>query len=111
MFKISKQRAALKSTLRLLVLLREMLTTEGAEGTDLHRSVVAHANLCGLALPNKDRVSKEELAAIREKLNLKPAPPALPAAGGMVVLRPDQIQVGGGGNGGGVIKGGVGGRG
>lgn len=94
------QREALKSTLRLLVMLREMLKAEGAVDTDLHKSVVAHANMVGMCLPNKDLVSKEELAKMRELITSGQKSPAAapfesvtpPAPGQMVVLSPDQIR-------------------
>jgi hypothetical protein len=59
----------LKSTLRLLVVLRESLKVEGAEGTPIYQSVKSHADLIGLALPNADRLTKEELATIRKQAN------------------------------------------
>jgi hypothetical protein len=57
----------LKSTLRLLVMLRESLKAEGAEDTPLFQSVKAHADMVGLALPNKDRMTKEEMDMIRKQ--------------------------------------------
>lgn len=94
------QRQALKSTLRLLVMLREMLKAEGAIDTDLYKSVVAHANMIGSVLPNKDRVGKDEIEKILEGIKTvndgtadknRPLVSMPPAPGQMVILRPDQM--------------------
>lgn len=92
------QRQALKSTLRLLVMLREMLKAEGAIDTDLYKSVVAHANMIGSVLPNKDRVGKDEIEKILEGIKVvndgtaAPQPIQPPAPGQMVILTPDQLR-------------------
>jgi len=128
MFKVRKERAALKAVLRLLVFLREAMKAEGAKDTTLYKSVVDHANLVGQVLPNKDRVSGEELeklltmmkqgGGIPEKDGAEwpdvigatspgPDPKAvaqalrtLPKPGQMIVLTPEQL---GGGKKGGLI--------
>lgn len=114
MFKASKERQALRAVLRLLVFLREAMKAEDAQGTTLYKSVVDHANLVALALPNKDRVSGEELekilAAMKQGGGIPKGEPdkltgsvpinpefatslrQLPERGGMVVLSPDQLR-------------------
>lgn len=95
LLKMSKQRAALKTTLRLLVMIREMLKAEGATDTSLFVAVRDCANLCGTALPNKDLISAEELEKIRAALKVgeskSPQPPELPVKGQMVILTPEQL--------------------
>lgn len=99
--KATIQRQALKSTLRLLVMLREMLRAEGATDTDLFKSVVNHANMIGMVLPNKDRVGKDEIEKIlagiksvnegtsdKNSGEFRP-----PKPGEMVVLKPEQLRV------------------
>lgn len=102
MFKPSKERQALKAVLRLLVFLREAMKAEDAQGTTLYKSVVDHANLVALVLPNRDRVSGEELERILMAMKQGGGIPVdksagggayeLPERGGMVVLSPDQLR-------------------
>jgi len=59
----------LKSTLRVLVLLRETLAVQGVPAEHpMHKAVFMHANLIGSLLPNDDLVSPAELSSIRAKL-------------------------------------------
>ena len=63
----------LKSTLRLLVLLRETLIVQGVPPENpLHQSVFQHANLIGAMLPNDELIGPEELANIRASVGSVP---------------------------------------
>lgn len=101
MSKHKQSQSVLASNLRLLVLLRESLRAEGTpEDNALLKAVVTQANLCGIVLPNKLRVSKTELDVIRKGAGLIKAESkatesggvtALPGAGQMIVLTPEQL--------------------
>lgn len=63
----------LRSTLRLLVLLRETLVVQGVPADNaLHKSVFMHANLVGALLPNDELIGPEELASIRAAVGSVP---------------------------------------
>jgi hypothetical protein len=105
--KIKQVQKILKSNLQLLVLLRESLAASGAIGTPLYEAVAAQAQVTGMALPNTMRMTPEEIKTIRRQsvaaalpapeaksAIVKPGevPPALPAAGGFMILNPNQIK-------------------
>lgn len=90
--------AALAATLRLLVLIRESLSRQpGGEKTPLFTAVAAHANLCGVLLPDELRMSQAEIDRLRVQLDVPPAahPPGIEAIktglvkSGIQVLTPD----------------------
>lgn len=63
----------LRSTLRLLVLLRETLIVQGVPADNaLHKSVFMHANLVGSLLPNDELISPAELQNIRASVGSVP---------------------------------------
>lgn len=100
----------LKSTLRLLVLLRETLIAQGVpQDNALHQSVFMHANLVGALLPNDKLIGPAELANIRASVGsvpvttdaetdiVEPAKPGIAAKlkqafggrSGIILLNPD----------------------
>lgn len=69
---------ALASCMRLLVLVRETLVVLGDEKSPLFAAVAAHASLCGTLIPDKSRMSAEELATVRAQIRAGTMP-AVPA--------------------------------
>lgn len=59
---------ALASCMRLLVLIRETLTSLGDNNSPLLASVTHHANMCGTLIPDKERMTAEELAKLRAQI-------------------------------------------
>jgi len=67
---------ALASCMRLFVIIREGLIANNDNSSPLFESVSSHANMCGTLIPDDQRLTPEELAAIRYQLR-HPAPSKL----------------------------------
>lgn len=93
---------ALAAVMRLLVLIRESLMLQKAEDTPLFSAVESHANMCGTLIPEKFRMTTQEIETLRAALNKATTTPLeqasltaeeisrrLQSNGNVVVLKPN----------------------